>query len=71
MAIAVRVAAAFFGSGGLKAWTPLAMASVPVRATEPAEKARSRSTMPAAWVISTVPSTISAGGTPSPSTTTR
>ena len=31
----VRVVAAFFDSGGLNAGTPLAMASTPVRATEP------------------------------------
>ena len=35
MAIAVSVAAALRGSGGLNAGTPLAIASVPVRATEP------------------------------------
>ena len=35
MAIAVSVAAAFLGSGGLNAGTPLAIASTPVRATEP------------------------------------
>ena len=36
----VIVFAAFFASGGLKAGTPLAIASTPVRATEPAANAR-------------------------------
>jgi len=35
------VVAAFFDSGGLKAGTPFAMASSPVRAEQPEEKARS------------------------------
>ena len=39
-AIDVIVFAAFFASGGLKAGTPLAIASTPVRATEPLAKAR-------------------------------
>ena len=34
------VAAAFFASGGLNAGTPVAMASVPVRATAPEANAR-------------------------------
>ena len=39
----INVLAAFFDSGGLKAGTPLAIASTPVRATEPPAKAlRSR-----------------------------
>ena len=38
----VRVAAAFLASGFLKAGTPSAMASMPVRATAPDEKPRSR-----------------------------
>ncbi len=46
MAIAVIVLAAFFASGGLKAGTPLAMASTPVSATDPPAKALSRSRMP-------------------------
>ena len=36
------VVAAFFDSGGRKAWTPLLIASIPVRAAQPAEKARIR-----------------------------
>ena len=36
-----RVVAAFFASGGLNAGTPVAIASVPVRATAPAANARS------------------------------
>ena len=39
--IAVIVLAAFFASGGLNAGTPLAMASTPVRATEPPANALS------------------------------
>ena len=38
----MRVAAAFFASGRRKAGTPLLMASTPVRATAPEEKARMR-----------------------------
>ena len=41
-AIAISVRAAFRDSGGLKAGTPVAIASVPVRATAPDAKARSR-----------------------------
>ena len=37
------VVAAFFASGGLNAGTPVAIASVPVRATAPAANARSSS----------------------------
>ena len=44
--MAVIVLAAFLASGGLKAGTPLAMASTPVSATEPPAKALSRSRMP-------------------------
>ncbi len=40
VAIIVSVIAAFFDSGGLKAGTPLEIASVPLIATEPAENAR-------------------------------
>ena len=44
-AIAIIVSPAFFDSGGWKAGTPLAIASVPVRATDPLAKAfRSRKT---------------------------
>ena len=42
----VRVAAAFLASGFLKAGTPSAMASMPVRATAPEEKPRSRRKRP-------------------------
>ncbi len=40
------VVAAFFASGGLNACTPVAIASVPVSATEPDAKARRRSRTP-------------------------
>ena len=46
MAIASIVLPAFFDSGGLNAGTPLAIASTPVRATEPLANARRISTMP-------------------------
>ncbi len=52
IAIVSIVLAAFFASGGLKAGTPLAIASTPVRATEPAAKARRRRMIPSAWVPS-------------------
>jgi hypothetical protein len=42
IAMAPIVFAAFFASGGLKAGTPLAMASTPVRATDPPANALSR-----------------------------
>ena len=42
----VIVFAAFFASGGLNAGTPLAMASTPVKATEPPANALSRSRTP-------------------------
>jgi hypothetical protein len=42
-AIAVIVFEAFFDSGGLNAGTPLAIASTPVRATDPLANAFSRS----------------------------
>ena len=38
-AIQIRVMPAFFDSGGLKAWTPLATASIPVSAAQPEAKA--------------------------------
>ena len=44
------VFAAFFASGGLNAWTPLAMASTPVRATEPDAKALRSRKIPSASV---------------------
>ena len=50
MAIMIRVLAAFFGSGGLKAGTPLAIASTPVRATEPPANALSNRKTVSIWV---------------------
>ena len=50
--IHVRVVAAFFASGFLKAGTPSEIASTPVRAAEPAVKARrirKRETPSTAW----------------------
>ena len=44
----MSVVAAFFDSGGLKAGTPVAMASVPVRATAPDANARRSRTTPTA-----------------------
>ena len=44
--MAVIVSAAFFASGGLNAGTPLAIASTPVRATEPPANALSSSRTP-------------------------
>ena len=52
IAIASIVLAAFFASGGLKAGTPLAIASTPVRATDPAAKARRMRMIPSACVPS-------------------
>jgi hypothetical protein len=49
-AMASIVLAAFFDSGGLKAGTPLAIASTPVSATEPLAKARRMSTIPSSSV---------------------
>ncbi len=48
-----RVVAALRASGGLKAGTPVAMASVPVRPTAPAEKARTASNTRARPLMST------------------
>ena len=53
-AMTARVAAAFFASGGLKARTPVAIASVPVRATDPAANARNRSSAPSGCAASRV-----------------
>ena len=61
-AIAVIVFAAFFASGGLKAGTPLAMASTPVSATEPPANALRRSRNPIASVPNGTAS--GSGGTP-------
>ena len=54
----VSVLAAFFGSGGLKAGTPLAIASTPVSATDPPAKAfRSRNKLS----VSVAPGTSASG----------
>ena len=53
-AIVISVRAAFLGSGGWKAGTPVAIASVPVRATAPEAKARSRIRMPTLCAVSVV-----------------
>ncbi len=45
IAIVVIVFAAFFASGGLNAGTPFAIASTPVRATEPPAKDRRNRTI--------------------------
>ena len=72
MAMAVSVVAAFFDSGGLKAGTPLAIASVPVRATEPLAKARSsRKIVSGCGDRSALPGMTSGGGAPWCSTATR
>ncbi len=70
IATAPSVVAAFLGSGGLKAGTPLAIASVPVSATEPDANARIISSSPTAWVASVDPFSMT-WGAPSPLTTTR
>ena len=49
------VVAAFFASGGLNAGTPVAIASVPVRATAPAANARSSSRIVTGWAVSRRP----------------
>src|SRR6185369_1174459 len=61
IATAVRVVAAFFDSGGLNAGTPFAIASVPVRATEPDAKALMMSRTPTIWRESGAPGS-GAGG---------
>ncbi len=48
-AMYARVEAAFLASGGWNAGTPVAMASVPVRATAPAAKARSSRINESGW----------------------
>ena len=48
--MAVMVSAAFLASGGLKAGTPLAMASTPVSATEPPANALSKRRIPSVSV---------------------
>ena len=61
-AITISVVAAFFASGGLKAGTPVAIASVPVSATAPDANARSRMRMPTAPARVAVAATTSGGG---------
>ena len=60
--MAVIVFAAFFASGGLNAGTPFAIASTPVRATDPPAKAFSSSRNPIASVPNGTAS--GSGGTP-------
>ena len=45
------VVAAFFASGGWNAGTPVAIASVPVRATAPAANARSIRIAVSGWIV--------------------
>ena len=72
MAIAPRVEAAFFDSGGLKAGTPVAIASVPVSATAPAAKARSRrSAVTSSGIFAAWATTSGGNPPPSPPTTIR
>ena len=72
MAITPRVVAAFFASGGLNAGTPVAIASVPVRATAPAANARRSNRMVIGWTVSwTWLCRVSAYVAPSPRTTIR
>ena len=52
MAMAIMVWVAWRASGGLKAWTPLLMASMPVSAVQPPEKARKSSQISARPVAS-------------------
>ena len=61
-AIATRVDAAFLASGGLNAGTPVAIASVPVRATAPAANARRSSSTLTAWAVFTTAAWASGGG---------
>ena len=61
-AIAISVRAAFFDSGGLKAGTPVAIASVPVRATAPDAKARSRIRIVTLAAVSVMAATASGDG---------
>ncbi len=67
----VSVVAAFLGSGGLKAGTPLAIASVPVSATEPEAKARMISSSPSGSRGSGAPGSGEGGAACSPRTTIR
>ena len=66
------VVAAFLASGRLNAGTPVAIASVPVSATAPAAKARTRRRSPTFWSVSPACSPIWAGyDWPSPRNTIR
>ena len=67
----MSVVAALRDSGGLKAGTPVAIASVPVRATAPDENARSSTRIPTAWVVSWAAAIASSGIRVSPRTTMR
>ncbi len=71
IATAVSVVAAFFASGGLNAGTPLAMASVPVSATDPDAKARRISSTPSGSSGFGAPGRGDGGLACSPSTTAR
>ena len=51
-AITASVVAALRASGGLNAGTPVAIASVPVRATAPAANARRMSRIDSGWTVS-------------------
>ncbi len=62
-AIAISVRAAFLDSGGWKAGTPVAIASVPVRATAPEAKARSRISTVTLAAVSFTAATDSGDGT--------
>ena len=61
-AMTSRVAAAFLASGGLNAGTPVAMASVPVRATAPEANARRSRKIDTAPAVLAVAATTSGGG---------
>ena len=61
-AMPISVVAAFFDSGGLKAGTPVAIASVPVSATAPDANARSSRKTDSRRPSSPVACTTSGGG---------
>ena len=65
-AMTVSVVAALRGSGRLKAGTPLATASTPVRATEPLAKARRSSRTVTACSGEGAPGTGSTASAPAP-----
>jgi len=66
--IHTMVMAAFFDSGGRKAWTPLLIASIPVKAVQPAAKARRMSQiktkLETAAIGSGTPDAWTSGGAP-------